>query len=95
MMNGDLFFVANEEFFNPSAAQLHSFTYLFCGLYYKHITIVNDDYSVISKWHLPPPIDDAKVVIYNRNMFIIQATDLPVIWIFSIAHSVGWTKVLA
>ncbi len=35
--------------------------------------IINDDSSVISKWHLPL-IDDTRVVIYNRNMFIKQAT---------------------
>ncbi len=45
---------------------------LSCGLYYKHITIVNDDSSVISKW-VESLIDDARVVIYNCNMFKIQA----------------------
>jgi len=50
--------------------KLHDLT---CGLYYKHITIINDDSSVISKWHLSL-IDDARVVIYDRSMFIIQAT---------------------
>ncbi len=37
------------------------------------MTIVNEDSSVISKWS-SKLIDDARVVIYNRNMFIIQAT---------------------
>jgi hypothetical protein len=46
----------------------------FCGLYYKHITIVNDDSSVISYWH-SPLIGNARVVIYDHTMFIIQATD--------------------
>jgi hypothetical protein len=48
-----------------------------CGLYYKLITIVNDDSSVVSKWMLQTVaslIDDARVVIYDRNMFIIDAT---------------------
>ncbi len=43
------------------------------GLYYKHITIVNVDSSVISNW-CSKLIDDARVVIYDHNMFIIQAT---------------------
>ncbi len=41
-----------------------------CGLYYKHIMIVNDDSSVISKWH-SSLVDDGRVIIYDRNMFII------------------------
>jgi hypothetical protein len=48
-----------------------------CGLYYKHITIGNDDSSVVSKWRLQTVallIDDARVVIYERNMFMIEAT---------------------
>jgi hypothetical protein len=34
------------------------------GMYYKHITIVNENSSVISKWHLSLT-DDARVVIYD------------------------------
>jgi hypothetical protein len=41
------------------------------GLYYKHITIINDDSSDISKW-FESLIDDARVIIYDRNMFIVQ-----------------------
>ncbi len=36
-----------------------------CGLYYKHVTIVSMNLD-----------DDARVVIYDRNMFIILATGL-------------------
>ncbi len=43
------------------------------GLYYKHVTIINYDASVISKWSFKL-IDDPRVVIYNRHRFIIQAT---------------------
>ncbi len=46
-----------------------------CGLYYKHMTIVNDDSSIISEQSFQL-IDDARGVIYDRRMFIIQATDL-------------------
>jgi hypothetical protein len=43
------------------------------GLYYKHMTIVNGDSSIISKWSFKL-IDDARVVIYDHNMFIKQST---------------------
>ncbi len=46
-----------------------------CGLYYKHLMIVNDDSSVISKWSFKL-IDNPRVIIYDRHRFIIQATDL-------------------
>jgi hypothetical protein len=36
------------------------------GLYYKHITIVNDDSGVVSKCH-SSLIGDAIVVIYDRG----------------------------
>jgi hypothetical protein len=43
------------------------------GLYYKHMTIVNDDSSVVSEqsFYL---IDNARGTIYNHRKFIIQAT---------------------
>jgi hypothetical protein len=43
------------------------------GLYYKHVKIVNDNSSIINKWSFKL-IDDARVVIYDRNRFMIQAT---------------------
>jgi hypothetical protein len=43
------------------------------SLYYKHIMIINDDSSVINKW-LESLTDDTTVVIYDRNMFIIQGS---------------------
>jgi hypothetical protein len=45
-----------------------------CGLYYKQVSIVNDDSSVISKWIFKLS-DDPWVFIYDRDRFIIQATD--------------------
>jgi hypothetical protein len=39
------------------------------------MTIVNDDSNVVSMWS-SKPIDAAKVVIYNRNMFKRQAAGL-------------------
>ena len=44
-----------------------------CGLYYKHLTIVNDNSSIISKWSFKL-LDDSRVVIYNLHMFIVQIT---------------------
>ncbi len=44
------------------------------GLYYKHITIVNDDSSIVNKYEASLT-DDARVIIYDHHMFIVQATD--------------------
>ncbi len=44
-----------------------------CGLYYTHVMIVNDNSTIINKWSFKL-IDDARVVIYDRNRFMIQAT---------------------
>ncbi len=45
-----------------------------CGLYYKHITVVNYDSSVVNKC-VASLSDDARVVIYDRHVFVVQATD--------------------
>jgi hypothetical protein len=46
---------------------------LTCGLYYKHVTIVNDASSGVNK--LKDSLNDAaRGVIYERHMFIVQAT---------------------
>jgi hypothetical protein len=37
------------------------------------MTILIDDSDIISKWS-SKPIGDAKGVIYNHHMFIVQAT---------------------
>ncbi len=37
------------------------------------MTVINDDSRVVSKGS-SELIDDARVIIYNHNMFIIQAT---------------------
>ncbi len=44
-----------------------------CGLYYKPVTIVNDDSRVINKFETSHT-DDARVIIYDCHMFIVQAT---------------------
>jgi hypothetical protein len=45
----------------------------YCGLYYKHITIVIDDSSIINKWRVSLT-DDIRVIIYGYNMLIMQIT---------------------
>jgi hypothetical protein len=46
---------------------------LACGLYYKPMTIVNDDARVVNKLEASLA-DDARVVNYDRHVFIVQAT---------------------
>ncbi len=43
------------------------------GLYYKPIMIINDDSRVVNKLEASLT-DGARVVIYDRHMFIVQAT---------------------
>ena len=49
-------------------------------MYCKHITTVNDDITTVNddpsnvnKWRVSLT-DDTRVVIYDRNLFILQAT---------------------
>jgi hypothetical protein len=50
----------------------------FCGLYYRHVTIVN--YASISINKLKASLNDnARVVIYNHHMFIVQATGVAIV----------------
>ncbi len=44
-----------------------------CGMYYKHMTIVSYASSINNKLEALLT-DDARVVIYNRHVFIVQAT---------------------
>ncbi len=46
-----------------------------CGLYYKPVTIVNDDSRVVNKLEASFT-DDSRVVIYDCHMFIAQASGL-------------------
>jgi hypothetical protein len=46
------------------------------GLYYKHITIVNDDSRIVNKCEASLT-DDAIVIMYDHHMFIVQATGNP------------------
>jgi len=51
------------------------------GLYYKHITIINDNFSIIGKIE-DSLTDDARVIIYILHMFIVEATGVNVINLF-------------
>jgi hypothetical protein len=48
------------------------------GLYYKPMTIVNDDSRVVNMLETSLT-DDARVAIYNCHMFIVQATGVNLI----------------
>ncbi len=48
-------------------------SHLISGLYYKPMMIVNDDSRVITKLETSLP-DNARVVTYDRDMFIVQTT---------------------
>jgi hypothetical protein len=48
------------------------------GLYYKHMMIVNYASSVINEQSFQL-IDDARVIIYDRHVFIVQATEVDLI----------------
>jgi hypothetical protein len=43
------------------------------GLYYKPMAIVDDDSRVVNKLEASLT-DDARVIIYDHHMFIVQAT---------------------
>ncbi len=60
-------------YLNPNQLKGLSTTSLASGLYYKYITIVNDDSSVVSKFEASPT-DNARVVIYDGHMCITRDT---------------------
>ncbi len=57
-----------------------------CGLYYKPMTIVNDDSRVITKLETLLT-DDTRVVIYDRHIFIEQATDFHFVRTFHLMNN--------
>ena len=59
----------------------NNFVSLLSGLYYKHTTIVNYASSVVNKLEALLT-DDARVVIYDRHVFIVQATEVHLIKLF-------------
>ncbi len=79
-----LFYWKVSELFRTSALKANSLACAPTGhgtcvnessnLYYKPIIIVNEDSGVVTKLETLFT-DDARVVIYNRHMFIVQATE--------------------
>ncbi len=55
------FFLKTRTFHSPN-----------CGLYYKDVTIVNYNSSIVNKFGASL-IDDIRVIIYDHHMFIVQA----------------------
>jgi hypothetical protein len=47
----------------------------FSGLYYKPMTIVNDDSRVVNKLEASLA-ENARVIVYDCHKFIVQATGL-------------------
>ncbi len=58
---------------NPWSLDYESIFLPTCGLYYKPMTIINDDSRVINKLEASLT-DNTRVVIYDRHMFIVQAS---------------------
>jgi hypothetical protein len=53
----------------------------FCGLYYKHVMIVNYASSSVNK--LRASLNDVvRVIIYDCHMFIVQATHVGITKLF-------------
>ncbi len=48
-----------------------------CGLFYKHVMIINYASSSVNKFRASLN-DDARVIIYDRHMFIVQAPSVNV-----------------
>ncbi len=51
------------------------------GLYYKPMMIINDDTRIVNKLDASLT-DDARIIIYDCHMFIVQATGVSVINVF-------------
>jgi hypothetical protein len=84
--SNDPFSLHNKELFQPFSdfnriqQKMANFIKLFfailslsSGLYYKPITIVNGDSRVVNKLETSLN-DDARAIIYDRHVFIVQAT---------------------
>jgi hypothetical protein len=88
----NVWFFVNVLYFQAMVS-VHAWTawvLKFCGLYFKHVTIINDNSSAVSKWSFKL-IDDPRVIIYDHHRLIIQATELisdipllPLLWVVDI-----------
>jgi hypothetical protein len=64
----------------------------FCGLYYKPMTFVNDDSRFVNKLEASLT-DNARVIIYNCHMFIVQATGRIMHWVSVFSRIIQWVPV--
>ncbi len=76
-----------HQVFSCKNAKWHEVT---SGLYYKLMTIVNDDSMVINELEASLT-DDTRVVIYDRHVFIVQATGMGHIEIFALSTQFNLT----
>jgi hypothetical protein len=74
-MNGVLNYSVKQSNLVTSIVHTINLLQITCGLYYKPMMIVNDNVRIINKLDASRT-DDARVVIYNRHMFIVKATKL-------------------
>jgi hypothetical protein len=65
-----------QSLLTASSNNLHNET---SGLYYKHMTIVNYASSFVNKLKTLHT-DDARVIIYDRHVFMVQATGVVAQW---------------
>ncbi len=73
MIRDETLFIAGH-FHKIFFAVIYSFWVMrLSGLYYKHMTIVYYASSIINKLDALLT-DDARVITYNRHVFIVQAT---------------------
>ncbi len=70
-----LIFVSKVRLHSQSTFEVLPPNLDYCGLYYKHVTIINYASSGVNKLKASHN-DDARVVNYDRHMFIVQATGL-------------------
>ncbi len=65
--------LSDINFAHLASPSMTYFLVFISGLYYKRMTIVNDDSRVVNKLEASLT-DDTRGVIYDRHMFIEQAT---------------------
>ncbi len=80
LKKGEVLDLYYKTFLQPYRSKLERFPLpvtrtLICGLYYKHMTIVNGESSIVIKCSFKL-IDNTRGVIYDRHVFIIQANDI-------------------
>jgi hypothetical protein len=73
MIRDETLFIAGH-FHKILFAVIYSFWEMRSGLYYKHTTIVYYASSIVNELEALLT-DDARVIIYDRHVFIVQVTN--------------------